>query len=132
MARQPILALPAQAAMAPVDSDEVAAYIVECVADGQRGEREGFAGPQTMSMIDLMEQFLAARGLHRRIRGAPLPKSLQNAITAGNTSPGARRGTTTWAEWLKNPVATHYVGQDEPCPEACLTRSYCNVLQRRR
>lgn len=112
MARQPVLALPVHAAMAPVDSAEFATVVAACVADGQRGEREDFAGPQTLSMTELMEQFLTARGLHRRIRTAPLPRSLQAAITAGNTSPGARHGTTTWAEWLKRPAAPRHLGHD--------------------
>jgi hypothetical protein len=56
-------------------------------------------------MIELMEQYLAATGRTRRIRRAPLPKKLQAAITAGNTSAGARRGTTTWAQWLQRPAA---------------------------
>jgi uncharacterized protein YbjT (DUF2867 family) len=105
MVTQPVLALPAHASMAPVDSDDFAGDIVECVADGRLGEREDFVGPQTLTMIELMEQYLAATGRTRRIRRAPLPKKLQAAITAGNTSAGARRGTTTWAQWLQRPAA---------------------------
>jgi uncharacterized protein YbjT (DUF2867 family) len=101
MARRRILALPARAHMAPVDSDEFAGFIVEGVANGRRGEREDFAGPQTLSMIELMEQYLSARGLQRPIRRAPLPKKVQAVVTAGNTSPGARLGTTTWEQWLR-------------------------------
>src|SRR3954453_1142060 len=100
MLKQRILALPAHARMAPVDSDEFARFIVACVGDGPRGDREDFAGPETLTMHELMEQFLAARGQHRRIRRAPLPKKVQAALTAGNTSAAARLGTTTWAEWL--------------------------------
>lgn len=101
MAGQRVLALPAHARMAPVDSDEFAGYIVECIADGRTGEREDFAGPQTLSMVELMEQYLAARGVRRRIRRAPLPKRIQAAITAGNTSSHARLGATTWEQWLR-------------------------------
>jgi uncharacterized protein YbjT (DUF2867 family) len=105
IAQQRILALPADARMAPVDSDEFAEFIVEGVSDGRRGECEDFAGPQTLSMIELMEQYLSARGLQRRIRRAPLPKKVQAAMTAGNTSPGARLGKTTWAQWLRRSQA---------------------------
>lgn len=101
MLKRPILALPANARMAPVDSDEFAQFIVACVGDGPRGNREDFAGPETLTMIELMEQYLAARGQQRRIRRAPLPKKVQAALTAGNTSPGGRLGTTTWAQWLR-------------------------------
>jgi uncharacterized protein YbjT (DUF2867 family) len=101
MLKRPILALPAEARMAPVDSDEFARFIVACVGDGPRGDREDFAGPETLTMLELMEQYLTARGQQRRIRRAPLPKKVQAALTAGNTSPGARLGTTTWAQWLR-------------------------------
>jgi uncharacterized protein YbjT (DUF2867 family) len=105
MLTQPVMALPAHASMAPVDSDDFAGDIVECVADRRLGEREDFVGPQALTMIELMEQYLAATGRTRRVRRAPLPKKLQAAITAGNTSAGARRGTTTWAQWLQRPAA---------------------------
>jgi uncharacterized protein YbjT (DUF2867 family) len=101
MLRRPILALPAEAGMAPVDSDEFAQFIVACVGDGPRGDREDFAGPETLTMPELMEQYLAARGQQRRVRRAPLPKKLQAALTAGNISHDGRVGTTTWTEWLR-------------------------------
>lgn len=113
MLKQPVLALPAHARMPPVDSDEFAGDIVDCLADGRLGEREDFAGPQALTMIEMMEQYLAATGRTRRIRRAPLPKKLQAAITAGNTSAGARHGTRTWAQWLQRPAAAQH-----PDPEA--------------
>ena len=105
MLEQPILAVPARVRMAAVDSDEFAEYIVARLADGQSGEREDFAGPQTLTMIELMEQYLRSRGEQRRIRRAPLPNKLQAALTAGNTSPDARLGETTWAQWLQRSSA---------------------------
>jgi uncharacterized protein YbjT (DUF2867 family) len=105
MAKQPLLALPTHASMAPVDSDEFAEYIVQCAADGWPGEREDFAGPQTLTMIELMEQYLGAQGRERRIRQVPMPRKVQAAITAGNTSTNARLGTTTWAQWLTRSAA---------------------------
>jgi uncharacterized protein YbjT (DUF2867 family) len=107
---QRILALPARASMAPVDSDEFAHYIVQCVADGGLGERQDFAGPQTLTMIELMQQYLTARGVHRPIHRAPLPGKIQAAITAGNTSPHARLGTLTWAQWLQRAAAHNRLG----------------------
>ena len=105
MLEQPILALPARVRMAAVDSDEFAEFIVAHLADGQFGEREAFAGPQTLTMMELMEQYLRSRGQQRRIRHAPLPRKLQAALTAGNTSSDARRGETTWAQWLQRSSA---------------------------
>ena len=104
MVKRPPVFLPAKVRMQPVDSDEFAALIVECLSDGRRGEREDFAGPEQLTLHELAEEYLAARGLHRRIRNVPLPLRLEDTLTAGNTSPQGRRGTTTWAEWLqRNP-----------------------------
>jgi uncharacterized protein YbjT (DUF2867 family) len=107
MVARRLLALPARAMMAPVDSDEFAEVIVECVADGRLGEPPDFAGPQTLTMVELMEQYLDGRGLQRRIHRAPLPSRIQAAITAGNTSTSARRGTRTWAQWLRATVPAY-------------------------
>ena len=99
MAEQRVLAVPAHVRMAPVDSDEVAAFVVDGLLAGRTGA-ETFAGPETLTLVELLEQYLDARGHPRRIRRAPVPRRLQRALTAGSTAPGAPRGTTTWAEWL--------------------------------
>jgi uncharacterized protein YbjT (DUF2867 family) len=97
-----MLALPPRVRMAPVDSDEFAQFILEGIADGRPGEREDFAGPQTLTMIELMQQYLDARGIDRRIHHAPLPARVQEALTASSTpAAGARVGTATWSRWLR-------------------------------
>ena len=106
MVKKPVLALPARVRFAAVDSDEFAEFIIACMADGGSGERQDFAGPQTLTLIELMEQYLGARAQPRRVRHAPLPRRLQEALTAGNTSPDAALGQTTWAEWLQRSSAS--------------------------
>jgi uncharacterized protein YbjT (DUF2867 family) len=100
MTRRPIVMLPGDVCMQPVDSDEFAAFVVAAVVDGQRGERQDFVGPETLTMRDLAEQYCVARDVRRRIWNAPLPRRVKLALEAGNTSRCARRGTTTWATWL--------------------------------
>jgi uncharacterized protein YbjT (DUF2867 family) len=101
IARRPILLLPADVHMQPVDSDDFAEFVVACVTDGRRGEREDFAGPEALTMRDLAEHYLAARDLRRSIWNAPAPRRFKSALEAGNTSADARRGATTWAQWLR-------------------------------
>jgi uncharacterized protein YbjT (DUF2867 family) len=101
MAGQRFLALPSETRMAPVDSDEFAEFILDCVNDGPQGDREDFAGPQTLAVPEMMRRYLEAHGEERRIHRAPVPRKVQAALTAGNTAPGARRGTVTWAQWLQ-------------------------------
>ncbi len=92
--------LPRDVRMQCVDSDEFARFLVACVGDGHRGERMDFAGPEALTMREMAEQYLAARGLEKRIREIGLPARAERAMTAGNTSSSGHRGTTTWAEWL--------------------------------
>lgn len=100
MSKKPVLLLPADVHMQPVDADEFAVTAAAAVADGQRGERGDFVGPQTLTMRELAEQYLAARHLRRPIWNIPLPRRAKTALEAGNTSPGARQGEVTWADWL--------------------------------
>ena len=101
MARRPILLLPAEVHMQPVDSDDFAQFVVACVTDGRRGEREDFAGPEALAMRQLAEHYLAARDLRRSIWNAPAPRRFKSALEAGSTSADARHGATTWAQWLR-------------------------------
>jgi uncharacterized protein YbjT (DUF2867 family) len=97
---RPVAMVPRNVRMQCVDSDEFARFLVTCVTDGQRGERMDFAGPEALTMREMAEQFMAARGLDKRIREIRLPGRVERAITAGNTSSSGHRGTRTWAEWL--------------------------------
>jgi|SRR5215204_3380001 len=105
MTRRPVVLLPTNVRMQPVDSDEFAPFVAACVSDGHRGEREDFAGPQALTLRELAEQHMAARGRTRRIWNAPLPGRIASTLEAGSTSSGALRGTTSWAEWLRRSSA---------------------------
>ena len=99
MARLPAWPLPVKLPMQPADEGDFAAYVVECVTEGPGGDRQPFGGPAIMTFGEVVEQYQAARRLHRRIVPLPLPRAAVRAA-AGLTCPDGRRGTTTWAEWL--------------------------------
>jgi hypothetical protein len=98
MARRRTLWLPADVRMQAVDSDEFAAFLVEVLDDSRRGEQPDFVEPQTLTMRELAEQYLAERELERRIRRAPMPRRIKRTLDAGNTSTtGYRSGPS--GEW---------------------------------
>jgi uncharacterized protein YbjT (DUF2867 family) len=108
MARRRTLMLPGTVRMQPVDSDEFADFVVACLREGPGGERPDFVGPETLTMRRLAEQYLAARGLRRRIWNAPVPRRVRRALDAGDTAPSALHGATTWTEWLaRSATAAH-------------------------
>jgi uncharacterized protein YbjT (DUF2867 family) len=93
------------AATQPVDTSDVAAYLAECVDDGRLGVREEIGGPEVQTLPDLAREYLAARGLHRRVFRWKV--SAERARRLGFVPADGRRGTVTWHDWL----ATH---DDEP------------------
>jgi uncharacterized protein YbjT (DUF2867 family) len=96
--RLPVWPLPSLA-LQPVDSDDFAAYVVECLEDGPRGDREDFAGPERLSLDELARQYLAARGARRPVVRIPVPAALEQ-VAGGLPSLGARFGVRTWSAWL--------------------------------
>ena len=109
MVRRRVLLLPTDVRMQPVDSDDFAEFVVGCVTDGRRGEREDFAGPETLTTRELARQYLAARALRRPIWRVPLPRGFTSALDAGNTSHEAAwgpRGRSGFAAPMRLP----------PCP----------------
>jgi uncharacterized protein YbjT (DUF2867 family) len=99
LADRRIWPLPANLPMQPVDSADFAVYVAECVATGPGGDREGFAGPEILTPVQLAQQYQHARGIHRRILRLRLPAAAIRAA-GPQTCPGGRQGKTTWAEWL--------------------------------
>ena len=102
MARRRALWLPADVRMQAVDSDEFAAFALEVLDRGRGGEQPDFVGPETLTMQELAEQYLAERKLERRIRSAPIPRRFKRALDAGNTSMTGIRGERTWQQWLRS------------------------------
>jgi uncharacterized protein YbjT (DUF2867 family) len=109
MAKRKIWPLPSNLAMQPCDSADFAEYVVECAATGPDGDRPDFGGPQTLTLTELARQYLAARGISRRVVGLRLPGFALRAA-GPQTCPDGRHGRTTWAEWLDTE------GKLEPAP----------------
>jgi uncharacterized protein YbjT (DUF2867 family) len=99
LVRLPVWPLPTDLAMQPVDATDFAQYLADCVAEGPRGDREDFGGPEILSLGDVATQYQDARGVHRPIRRVPLPRAAAGVAEA-LTCPGGLRGQTTWSAWL--------------------------------
>jgi uncharacterized protein YbjT (DUF2867 family) len=82
----------------PVDTSDVADYLVRCAFDGGRGERAEIGGPEDLSLVDLARQYQQARGMHRPIM--PIHLADRTARGMGFVVSRGVRGMLTWREWL--------------------------------
>ena len=87
----------------PVDTSDVADYLVHCAFDGGRGERAEIGGPEDLSLVELVRQYLQARGMHRPI--VPIPLSGKAARGMGFVVSQGVRGTLSWRDWLSRRFA---------------------------
>lgn len=103
MARLPLVLLPANLPMEPVDTTDFADYLVECVRNGPGGRLADFGGPQVLTFAEAFDQWRDIRERRVRTLGFPLPGPIRNAAAAMSlTGPGSRRGTVTWSDWLRS------------------------------
>jgi uncharacterized protein YbjT (DUF2867 family) len=101
MAKLPIIPVPAGFRFQPIDTDDVAARLVELAAGPPSGLVPDLAGPRIYAMADLLRSYLAARHLRRPIVGVPIPGQAARAIRGGAVlAPDRAVGRRTWEEFL--------------------------------
>jgi uncharacterized protein YbjT (DUF2867 family) len=93
--RLPVWPLP-KTRFNPVDTADVADYLVRCTFDGARGKRADIGGPDDLSCIEFARQYQNARHLHRAV--VPLPERLGRRM--GFIGSEGVRGTLSWRDWL--------------------------------
>ncbi|MFC7340411.1 SDR family oxidoreductase [Saccharopolyspora griseoalba] len=99
--RMPVIALPGGLPVQPVDQRDFAADLVDCITAGPSGRRADFGGPEVLTLREALDTWRAVRGGGKRVFEFPAPKRFRR-IAGEWTCPDQRRGTTTWAEWLRD------------------------------
>lgn len=80
----------------PVDTADVADYLVRCAFDGERGVRADIGGPDTLSCVEFARQYQASQHLNRTI----VPMSDRLGRRMGFIGSDGVRGTLSWRDWL--------------------------------
>jgi uncharacterized protein YbjT (DUF2867 family) len=82
----------------PVDTSDVADYLVKCASEGPRGVRAEIGGPEDLSCTDFAREYQQAHGLHR-----PILPMLSETTARGMGFVVSRgvRGKLRWSEWLQ-------------------------------
>ncbi len=101
MAKLPVIPLPAGFRFQPVDTEEVAARLVELALGAPAGLVPDLAGPRVYEMAELLREYLRARRKHRLLVPVRLPGTAARAYRAGaNLAPDQAVGRRTWEEFL--------------------------------
>ena len=102
LARMPIIPAPGGLRFEPVHVDEVAARLAELVLGEPAGRVADIAGPEVLSISELLAAYWDFFGHRRPKLPIRLPGASGRAYRAGENlaGPGARRGERSWAEFL--------------------------------
>jgi uncharacterized protein YbjT (DUF2867 family) len=99
--RGPVLPVPMGWRVQPVDTDEVAAHVVEVASRPPTGGVIEFGGPEELSAADLARAWAAARAPSTHVVATPLPGRMSAAVRDGAAVPsGGARGRRTYGQHL--------------------------------
>jgi uncharacterized protein YbjT (DUF2867 family) len=102
-ARLPIMLLPTDFRVQPVDPTDLARRLCGVVAGGPAGRLPDYGGPEVRKLGELAQAWLAARGQHRPMLHVPLPGAAAHAMRLGeNCCPEQRAGSISWERWLEH------------------------------
>lgn len=100
--RSPIMLLPLDFRFQPVDIDLVADRLVQAVADSPRGRLPDLAGPEVLTVREIVRAWLHARSLRRLVLPLPLWGKVAAAFRGGAvTNPAAATPGPTYYDWLE-------------------------------
>jgi uncharacterized protein YbjT (DUF2867 family) len=106
MARMPVVPVPSGFRFQPVDTDEVAARLVELALGAPAGLVADIAGPRVYALSDLVRGYLKAGHKHRALVPVRLPGKAARAFRSGaNLAPEHAVGHRTWEDFLAERVA---------------------------
>lgn len=103
LARLPfVLPLPRGFHVQSVATEDVAARLLRCLADGPRGLLPDYVGPEVLTLRAAAEMWRASRRIRKRLLEFPAPGKAAAALRkAANTNPNGERGSITWGNWLQ-------------------------------
>jgi uncharacterized protein YbjT (DUF2867 family) len=103
LAKLPVVPVPSGIAFQPIDTDEVAARLVELASGRPSGLVPDIAGPRAYTTAELMRTYLAATQRRRPLVPLRLPGKAAAALRAGaNLAPEQAVGIRTWEQFLED------------------------------
>jgi uncharacterized protein YbjT (DUF2867 family) len=107
LTRLPVVPVVAGFRVQPVETDEVAARLVELALGDPAGLVPDIAGPRVYEMDELLRGYLRARGKRRPMVRVRLPGNAARAFREGaNLAPNQAVGRRTWEDFLAERVGS--------------------------
>lgn len=98
----PVVIVPAGVRLQSIDGGEVADSLVALAELGPIERVSTIGGPEVLSIEEMMEAYLAARGRTAEIKSAPMADGMFDAWRSGaNLTPDNAVGTLTWEGFLE-------------------------------
>jgi uncharacterized protein YbjT (DUF2867 family) len=93
----------------PVAAREVAGALVEIATGRPQGRAPDLAGPEMLSMVDMVRRLVRGLRLRKLVLPVPVPGAVGRALTQGGLLPlgPGPRGTETFAQWLPDYLSTY-------------------------
>jgi uncharacterized protein YbjT (DUF2867 family) len=114
MSKMPLIPVPAGFRFQPIDTDEVAARLVELALGAPAGLVPDLGGPRVYEMAELIRSYLTARGMRRPLVSVPLPGRAASAFRSGaNLTPERAVGRRTWEDFLAARLAVPHEAASE-------------------
>ncbi|HTK09856.1 MAG TPA: NAD(P)H-binding protein [Ktedonobacteraceae bacterium] len=96
-----VIPVPPNVRLQPVDIDDVAERLVALAEEGPAGYLPDMAGPQVLTLEEIIQTYLHRRGRKATLRTTELPDSLFATFSAdSHMNPTSAAGTKTWDEFL--------------------------------
>jgi uncharacterized protein YbjT (DUF2867 family) len=101
LAKLPVLLQPQGWQFQPVSAEDVAAGLVRTVADGPQGRLPDLAGPELLTLDEMVQAWLDAQDMRKPVIRVPVPGGLSRGFRAGhNTAPDRATDGMTWGDYL--------------------------------
>jgi uncharacterized protein YbjT (DUF2867 family) len=105
LAKLPVIPVPSGIRFQPIETDEVAARLVELALGNPAGLVPDMGGPRVYDTADLVRAYLRAARRRRPIVRMPLPGKAARSLRDGaNLAPDQAIGKRTWEEFLADRV----------------------------
>jgi uncharacterized protein YbjT (DUF2867 family) len=105
LTKLPVIIQPKDWKFQPVSAWEVAERLASIVKAGPQGRVPDIAGPEVLTMEEIIHSWMEVHGISKPVVRVPLPGSLSRGFRSGlNIAPKNASGKITWSDYFTGPL----------------------------